>query len=196
MRSRACRTARAHELDRWVEANAAALRARGRRRLPARQPRPARRPGRGGERLAVRGQGARLGARVLDARQRGALALGRRGARRCAGDSRRVRAHPRRRAQRSAARSSDVHTVPPGVDIELWRPQQRVEAPRRAGRRVPQRTAEPGNRNERLPDAGNAERLASFLAGDRQTVVYYGKLIGTRASRCCSRPCTGSTPAP
>jgi len=35
----------------------------------------------------------------------------------------------------------------------------------------------PGNAKERLPDEGNAERLASFLAGERRTVVYYGKLI-------------------
>ena len=35
----------------------------------------------------------------------------------------------------------------------------------------------PGNANERLPDEGNPARLAEFLAGDRPTVVYYGKLI-------------------
>ena len=33
------------------------------------------------------------------------------------------------------------------------------------------------NAEERLPDAGNAERLAAFLAGDTPTVVYFGKLI-------------------
>ena len=35
----------------------------------------------------------------------------------------------------------------------------------------------PGNGNERLPDEGNADRLARFLADDRPTVVYFGKLI-------------------
>ena len=35
----------------------------------------------------------------------------------------------------------------------------------------------PGNANERLPDEGNAERLAAFLAGDTPTVVYFGKLL-------------------
>ena len=35
----------------------------------------------------------------------------------------------------------------------------------------------PGNANERLPDEGNAERLAAFLAGDGPVVVYFGKLI-------------------
>jgi glycosyltransferase involved in cell wall biosynthesis len=35
----------------------------------------------------------------------------------------------------------------------------------------------PGNVEERLPDEGNAERLERFLAGDRPTVVYFGKLM-------------------
>ena len=35
----------------------------------------------------------------------------------------------------------------------------------------------PGNREERLPDEGNAERLAVFLAGDEPTVIYFGKLL-------------------
>ncbi len=35
----------------------------------------------------------------------------------------------------------------------------------------------PANAEERLPDQGNAERLARFLQGDQPTVVYFGKLI-------------------
>ena len=35
----------------------------------------------------------------------------------------------------------------------------------------------PGNRQERLPDEGNARRLAEFLAGDAPTVLYFGKLL-------------------
>ena len=35
----------------------------------------------------------------------------------------------------------------------------------------------PGRRDERLPDEGNAERLRAFLSGDEPTVVYFGKLI-------------------
>jgi glycosyltransferase involved in cell wall biosynthesis len=70
-----------------------------------------------------------------------------------------------------------VHEVPPGVDIDEWRPQPRDEA--LAGlldeaRRDP---ANPGNASERLPDEGNAERLAAFLAGEEPTVVYFGKLL-------------------
>jgi glycosyltransferase involved in cell wall biosynthesis len=70
-----------------------------------------------------------------------------------------------------------VHEIPPGVDVELWRPAPREEA--LAGLITEARLdpPNPGSANERLPDEGNAERMASFLAGDRPTVVYYGKLI-------------------
>jgi glycosyltransferase involved in cell wall biosynthesis len=68
-----------------------------------------------------------------------------------------------------------VHEVPPGVDVDEFTLQDRDEAladllsearddPRYEG-------------NERLPDDGNAERLAAFLTGDEPTVVYFGKLI-------------------
>ncbi len=70
-----------------------------------------------------------------------------------------------------------MREVPPGVDIDEWRPRPRDEA--LAGlvaesRRDP---PNPGNANERLPDEGNAERLAAFLADDPPTVVYFGKLL-------------------
>jgi glycosyltransferase involved in cell wall biosynthesis len=70
-----------------------------------------------------------------------------------------------------------VHEVPPGVDIEEWRPRPRDEA--LAGLIEEARTdpPNPGNASERLPDAGNAERLARFLSGDTPTVVYFGKLL-------------------
>ena len=64
-----------------------------------RQPRPAGRARRGGQRRPLHRQGARLRARVLDARQRRAVGLGRRGARRRGGDHRRLGAHPRGRAR-------------------------------------------------------------------------------------------------
>jgi len=70
-----------------------------------------------------------------------------------------------------------VHEVPPGVDIELWKPAPREEALEQLIAEARLDPPNPGNENERLPDEGNAERLASFLAGDRPTVVYYGKLI-------------------
>ena len=70
-----------------------------------------------------------------------------------------------------------VHEIPPGVDVELWRPAQREDALASLVDEARLDHANPGNADERLPDEGNAERLASFLAGDRPTVVYYGKLI-------------------
>jgi len=70
-----------------------------------------------------------------------------------------------------------VHEVPPGVDVDDWRPRSRDEA--LAGLLAEARRDPPnqGNRNERLPDEGNDERLAGFLAGDRPTVVFFGKLL-------------------
>jgi len=70
-----------------------------------------------------------------------------------------------------------VHEIPPGVDVELWRPAPKTEA--LAGLLAEARLdpPNPGNANERLPDEGNAVRLAEFLAEDGPTVVYYGKLI-------------------
>jgi glycosyltransferase involved in cell wall biosynthesis len=70
-----------------------------------------------------------------------------------------------------------VHEVPPGVDIDEWRPRPRAEA--LAGLLAEARLdpPNPGNANERLPGEGNEERLAEFLAGDTPTVVYFGKLL-------------------
>jgi glycosyltransferase involved in cell wall biosynthesis len=70
-----------------------------------------------------------------------------------------------------------VHEVPPGVDVELWKPAPRDEALDQLVAEARRDPPNPGNVNERLPDEGNAERLAAFLAGERPTVVYYGKLI-------------------
>jgi glycosyltransferase involved in cell wall biosynthesis len=70
-----------------------------------------------------------------------------------------------------------VHEVPPGVDIDEWRPRPRDEA---LAALVAESRRDPpnvGNENERLPDEGNGERLAAFLEGDRPTVVYFGKLL-------------------
>lgn len=70
-----------------------------------------------------------------------------------------------------------VHEVPPGVDVELWVPAPRDEALAALLAEARQDPPNPGNANERLPDEGNADRLAAFLADDRATVVYFGKLI-------------------
>jgi glycosyltransferase involved in cell wall biosynthesis len=70
-----------------------------------------------------------------------------------------------------------VHEVPPGVDVELWRPEERDTAFAALLAEARMDPPNPGNTEERLPDAGNAERLASFLRDDLPTVVYFGKLI-------------------
>ncbi len=68
-----------------------------------------------------------------------------------------------------------VHEVPPGVDIDEFVLENRDEA---FADLVGEARRDPPNEgNERLPDEGNAQRLAEFLAGDDKTVVYFGKLI-------------------
>jgi len=70
-----------------------------------------------------------------------------------------------------------VHEIPPGVDVDLWRPAPREEALERLVAEARLDPPNPGNGEERLPDEGNADRLAAFLSGDRRTVVYFGKLM-------------------
>jgi glycosyltransferase involved in cell wall biosynthesis len=164
------------ELDDWVERNAAALR----ERLPADlvfanhvllgAPVGAA----SGARYAVKAHGSELeysmrGNEELSAWGREALA----GAAATFVGS----AHIRDVLDDVVGHVHDVHEVPPGVDVDEWRPRPRAEA--LAGlldesRRDP---PNPGNASERLPDEGNAERLEAFLAGDVPTVVYFGKLL-------------------
>jgi glycosyltransferase involved in cell wall biosynthesis len=67
--------------------------------------------------------------------------------------------------------------VPPGGDVEEWRPLPRDEALDALVAEAHRDAPNPGNANERLPDDGNADRMRAFLAGDAPTVVYFGKLI-------------------
>jgi glycosyltransferase involved in cell wall biosynthesis len=66
-----------------------------------------------------------------------------------------------------------VHEVPPGVDVEEFKPEPREQALanliEEAGRDT--------TGDERLPDPGNAGRLEAFFADDKPTVLYFGKLI-------------------
>jgi glycosyltransferase involved in cell wall biosynthesis len=71
----------------------------------------------------------------------------------------------------------DVHEVPPGVDVDAWRPRPRDEALAELAEESRRDPPNPGNADERLPDESNAERLGAFLAGDGPTVVYFGKLL-------------------
>jgi glycosyltransferase involved in cell wall biosynthesis len=70
-----------------------------------------------------------------------------------------------------------VHEVPPGVDVDEWRPRPREEALAALIEEARDDAPNPGNADERRPDEGNAERLAAFLEGERPTVVYFGKLL-------------------
>ena len=70
-----------------------------------------------------------------------------------------------------------VHEVPPGVDVDEWRPQDRERALAALVDEARHDQPNAGNANERLPDEGNSQRLASFLATDESVVVYFGKLL-------------------
>ena len=71
----------------------------------------------------------------------------------------------------------NVYEVPPGVDVDEWRPRRREEALAGLLAEARRDPPNPRNANERLPDEGNADRLAAFLEGDEPTVVYFGKLL-------------------
>ena len=70
-----------------------------------------------------------------------------------------------------------VEIVPPGVDVEEFRPEPRDEALAALLEEARNDPPNPGNADERLPDEGNAARFARFFADERPTVVYFGKLI-------------------
>ncbi|HEU5215864.1 MAG TPA: glycosyltransferase family 4 protein [Gaiellaceae bacterium] len=67
-----------------------------------------------------------------------------------------------------------VEIVPPGVDVEEFRPEPREEA---LAALVGEAGLDPHDGDERHPDPGNAERFAAFFAEERPTVLYFGKLI-------------------
>jgi glycosyltransferase involved in cell wall biosynthesis len=62
-----------------------------------------------------------------------------------------------------------VRIVPPGVDVDEFRPEPRDVALEECRR-------DPPRRSERDPDDGNAERLEQFFGAEAPTVVYVGKL--------------------
>jgi glycosyltransferase involved in cell wall biosynthesis len=70
-----------------------------------------------------------------------------------------------------------VHEVPPGVDVEEFQLERRDVAFERLIAEARADPPNPGNARERLPDEGNADRLAEFFSTDEPTVVYFGKLL-------------------
>jgi glycosyltransferase involved in cell wall biosynthesis len=73
--------------------------------------------------------------------------------------------------------TENVIEVPPGVDIEEWAPEPRDVALAALIEESERDAPNPRNAEERLPDDGNAARLRLFLGDDKPLVVYFGKLI-------------------
>ena len=70
-----------------------------------------------------------------------------------------------------------VHEVPPGVDVDEFRPEPRDAALAGLLAEARRDPPNPGNAEERLPDEGNAARLAAWFESDEPTVLYFGKLL-------------------
>ena len=143
------------------------------------QPRPARRARRSRDGRALRGQGPRLGARVLDARAPGARDVGEGGARRMPRRCSSARTHIREVLEEVCGHVDRVHEVPPGVDVDEWRPRPRAEALAALARPRPRR--DPPNPGERQRAPARTRRMPSdsrhSSTGERPTIVYFGKLL-------------------
>jgi glycosyltransferase involved in cell wall biosynthesis len=85
--------------------------------------------------------------------------------------------HIRRVLQDVVGQVEHVHEVPPGVDIDEFRPEPRERALAALLEEARADAPNPGNANERQPDDDNAERLAEWFASDEPTVLYFGKLL-------------------
>jgi glycosyltransferase involved in cell wall biosynthesis len=85
--------------------------------------------------------------------------------------------HIRRVLEEVVGHVDRVHEVPPGVDVDEFRPRPREAALAGLLEEARRDAPNPRNASERLPDEGNAERLAAFLEADEATVVYFGKLL-------------------
>ena len=164
------------ELDRWVEANAAAVRAL----LPADLvftnhvllggPVGAAT----GARYAVKAHGSEL-----EYAMRGNAGLSAWGAEALSGATATFVGsdHIRGVLAEVCGHVERVHEVPPGVDVDDWVPEAPEVARAALLEEARHDSPNPGNAEERLPDEGNAARLEPFLAGDRPVIVYFGKLI-------------------
>lgn len=86
-------------------------------------------------------------------------------------------AHIRRVLREVCGIVDGVHEIPPGVDVDTWRPAPFGDALQALLHEARHDPPNPGNANERLPDEGNAQRLQVLGRRDRPVVVYFGKLI-------------------
>jgi len=67
-----------------------------------------------------------------------------------------------------------VLEVSPGVDVDEFRPEPRADA---LAALIDESRRDQVDAGERHPDPGNAGRFARFFADDEPTIVYFGKLI-------------------
>ena len=86
-------------------------------------------------------------------------------------------AHIRNVLAEVCGHTDDVIEVPPGVDIDEWAPEPRDVALAALLDEARRDAPNPGNAEERLPDDANAVRLERFLTTELPVVVYFGKLI-------------------
>jgi glycosyltransferase involved in cell wall biosynthesis len=85
--------------------------------------------------------------------------------------------HIRTVLEQVAGHVDRVEIVPPGVNVDEFRPEPRAEALAALLEEARADPPNPGNGEERFPDDGNAERFERLFAEDRPTVVYFGKLL-------------------
>jgi glycosyltransferase involved in cell wall biosynthesis len=85
--------------------------------------------------------------------------------------------HIRRVLHEVVGQVDNVHEVPPGVDVDKFRPEPREQALAALLQECRRDPPNAGNREERLPYEGNADRLAEFFAQPGPVVVYVGKLL-------------------
>jgi glycosyltransferase involved in cell wall biosynthesis len=83
-------------------------------------------------------------------------------------------AHIRRVLEEVVGHVERVVEVPPGVDVDEFKPAPRDEA---LAALIAEAEHDPQDGDERHPDPGNAERFAGFFARNEPTVLYFGKLI-------------------
>ena len=86
-------------------------------------------------------------------------------------------AHIRRALEQVVGPQERVVEVPPGVDVDAFRPRPRELALAALIDEARRDQANPGGADPRLPDPGNAARFKTFFAQPGPTVIYLGKLL-------------------
>ncbi len=88
-----------------------------------------------------------------------------------------------------------VHEVPPGVDIDEWRPRPRERRSPACSRKRAATRRTPGTRASACPTRATPTASPSFSPATTRPSSTSGSSSTTRASTCCSRRCATSTPA-